>query len=270
MAPIFTVINHGNPHSAHIIATLAKFHSDPMVDGKSCSLEDLRRNYNGLNGRFFAFFENDIHMYSLNEIDMYDPQLLLSFDTKNNVTKRQWYTVAKWLKSVFNGSVSQELHGAFCDLFPPAVKVYKFTHDDDIIEEPNTEYGFRQSFVDTLKGKICVCEIIKPFTDKPYTIVLRDYDSNSYLRLFTGLFICSSWGVSSRDVQFLNVLWNYLNMNETHGDLCLEKRLIEDIESCKPQNGGRVEPEVYRESLDYVENLIKDKMFEPSIPKKFI
>lgn len=273
MAPIFTVINHGNPHSAHIITTLAKFHSDPMVDGKSCSLEDLRITYKGLNGRFFAFHDNDIHMYSLNEIDMYDPQLLLSFDTNVNITKRNWFTVSKWLKSVFNGNVSKELHTAFCELFPPAVKVEKFVPegDDDMIEEPVNEYGFRKSFITSVNGcKICVCEIVKPFTDKPYTIVLRDYDTNSYLRLFTGLFVCTSWGVSSKDVQFLHVLWKYLDMHETHGDICLEKRLHEDVESCKPENGGRAEPEVYRESLEYVENLLRDKMYEPIIPKKFI
>ncbi len=131
----------------------------------------------------------------------------------------------------------------------------------DYAEEPKEprfkEYGFEYD-IDTAKD-ICVCEIQKPYVDLPYTVVLRHFSRDGFLKLFTSLFICPSWGVAVADRLFLRALWYQLKME---GTFDLEVMLKDHTESCYP--GGSLapicEPEVYRLDLkDTIKQLVKKR-----------
>jgi hypothetical protein len=96
-----------------------------------------------------------------------------------------------------------------------------------------------------------IFEVIKPFTDRPYTAVIRDYAARGDLPFFTALYVCTTWGVASADHVFLEKIWNHLDMTSKYGPLDLQNRLKDNIEKCTPREGyvPEKEPEVYRMAI---------------------
>lgn len=105
---------------------------------------------------------------------------------------------------------------------------------------------------------VALFEIVKPYTDLPYTIVVRDYGNRGYLPIFTSLFICSSWGVCSEDIGFLKELWGFLGMA---GVFDIDELMKDATERCTPRQGflPEPEPEVYRRNIDQVLQIFMDK-----------
>lgn len=94
-------------------------------------------------------------------------------------------------------------------------------------------------------------EIVKPFTDLPYTSVIRMWSTRGHRAFFPSLFVCDSWGVSRYDVPFLEYVWKQL---EIEGVFDMDEMLKEATEKCYPSstNSPEPEPEVYRRSIEDV------------------
>ncbi len=123
-----------------------------------------------------------------------------------------------------------------------------YDYQDVDIKKPRFDaYGF--DFEVNPAQDVAVCEIQKPNVDQPYCVVLRHFSRDGYLKLFSSLFICPSWGVAREDHAFLKALWKELKME---GECDLEKLVKEHTESCRPDASGHwptCEPEVYRLDL---------------------
>lgn len=117
------------------------------------------------------------------------------------------------------------------------------TIDEDIVDDINKEYQFYSHMCK--ERDVGLYEIIKPYTDLPYTVVIRNFSQRGYLPLFSSLFICQSWGVCNDDIGFLKNLWDHLNMN---GVFDMDLLLKEAVDKCVPREGfcPEPEPEVYR------------------------
>jgi hypothetical protein len=127
-----------------------------------------------------------------------------------------------------------------------------------VVDDENTEYQFYSHICK--ERNVGFFEIIKPFTDLPYTVVVRNYSERGYLPLFTDLFICQSWGVCGNDILFLGNLWKYLKMD---GVFDMDLLLKNAVEKCFPREGFCPEPEpvVYRRYIYQVlETLQKNEV----------
>lgn len=106
---------------------------------------------------------------------------------------------------------------------------------------------------------ICLAEIVKPFVDRPYTIVLRNFEENGWKFLFSSIFFANSWGLCNEDFEFLKVLYEKLEMP---GECDLGKMLKEHTEKCTPGcfgEGVMCEPEIYRKTLEETVGILKRK-----------
>ena len=102
-------------------------------------------------------------------------------------------------------------------------------------------------------------QIDKPFTDRPYTTIIRSFKEQGYLPVFTSLYIDSSWGLGP-DNSFLAELWVHLGMNASTGLFDLDSRINDHIRRCSPDNGvPEAEPEVYRISIEELKNQMTNK-----------
>jgi hypothetical protein len=89
----------------------------------------------------------------------------------------------------------------------------------------------------------------KPFTDRPYTVLLRSFNGD-HTDFFSGLYASLSWGVAGTDQTFLQYCWSMLQME---GKFDLDKLVKERVERCE---NGEKEPELYRATLEFVEGLV--------------
>jgi len=121
--------------------------------------------------------------------------------------------------------------------------------DMDLDEDQRKMYAFREFYNE--ERNVALLEIKKPFTDLPYTVVIRDFKNRGLEPLFTSLYVCDSWGVSRFDAIFLEQLWTHLKMP---GELDLDTLLYAATQRCYPGEGRapEAEPEVYRRSLELV------------------
>jgi len=257
MAPGVTVFVYPNKKltNIHVIKTLEKYYP-PFVDGKNLSPVDMKHVYKGCNGKFFTCDIDDWIMYDLETVDLIPPSFLVTFDAGVRVKKEEWNTILKWVKAIFNGEDDYTLNEAVRKLIPPYVKCpEKITMSKQIepkVEPENRDYNFR--YVEDLDFDRCLFEVIKPFTDRPYTAVIRNFKEKGFLPFFTALYVCTSWGVCNHDHLFLERLWAHMNMEVKYGPLDLENRLKADIEKCLPREGHipEPEPEVYRLPIEEV------------------
>ncbi len=131
--------------------------------------------------------------------------------------------------------------------------------EDDGDTLVNDQYTFN-SFL-CPERNVSLFEIVKPHTDLPYTIVVRDFNNRGLLPVFTSLVICHSWGVCSEDLGFLKELWRFLEMEEEFGMFDIEALMKDATERCVPTEGRlpEPEPEVYRRTIDQVLQIFMDK-----------
>lgn len=250
MAPAFTVIT--DPSKTQDVSNLIKKLSDhyqPFVDSVHNTESEIKRIYNKSNAIFFRNGKK-ISLQDVNEFNI--PELVLT--REEPFTLEEEDLIHQWLMAVIDEYLDEDLDLKMKSLIPQpenlklVTPIYKKLMD--VPKGDPTEYGFRFALQERMD--FGVCEIIKPFTDKPYTVVLRKFKEKGFERLFTSLYICSSWGVCSHDHAFLHHLWKHLEMDKTFGVLDLQDRLRKDIQSCYPKEGEipNIEPEVYRLTLE--------------------
>jgi len=264
MAPFFTVLaNESNKLTTlHVSSTLKKYYPI-FVDGENKTPSQQKYKYKGANCKFFGLEDGEWLMFDLDVVDHITPNFLLSFDGDCKVSRQDWKTVLKWVKSIFEGEDDYELNEFMGKLVPKPVECpEKITLSKQIepkTEDVTPEYRFKYVIDEEIDRALF--QVDKPYTDRPYTAVIRNFSKRGFLPFFTALYVCTSWGVCSNDHLFLQRLWTHLNMEGEHGPLNLEQRLKEDIEKCLPGEGKvpEAEPEVYRVDIMGVREIWSNK-----------
>ena len=259
MAPFFTVFTQKNDRASGIINTLTKFYAPPLVDGISFYAQNFRDKYGTMTGKYFCFEGDQLLMFDNESIGIIQPQFVLSFDHGKKVSKGDWKTIVQYLDAIFYGVITDELKAKFEELVPKPVPIQPEPRPELKVVEADYEYlekdDYEFAYVVDLDCDLAICQVDKPHTDRPYTLVIRNYSSRDLAPLFTGLYVSQSWGVASHDYGFLVKLWGFLDLEKDHGPLNLEDRLKQDIERCK--SNPTLEPEMYRETLDQVKEKLR-------------
>lgn len=191
------------------------------------------------------------------------PDFILYFDESEELTDKDWEFLCKYFDRLFNYDIlpfvnqrgyylletaKEPAEIAWHEYKLPEIteKVDSMVCDTDSVEE---YYDFKEKFVN--ERDVALFEIRKPYTDLPYTMVVREFSKVGYLPLFSGFYIEMSWGVSPKDDAYLRFLWDQLKME---GDCDLEKLQKERALKCYPAKGVMPDPppEVYRKSIDDV------------------
>ena len=243
MAPFITLFCH-NPSTAdetELVKSVEKYYYifidselDPII---------MNRKYKESNAKFFGKNRDEWIMYDIDMIETIPPSIVVTFDLETIVSEEDWAIIYTFIKTLDN--VDEEVLEATFNLIPKAQPNEPLTvaplRDS---AKKNNEYMFSH-YIDKQKD-ICICEIYKPFTEQPYSCVIENFSVEDFYPLFTSLFVCTSWGVSPKDIMFLKHLWNHLDMK---GEFDLENRLKKVVEDCK---NGTPEPRVYRETIEQI------------------
>lgn len=251
MAPYITAFCHpqATPIETETVRVLDKYYTvfiDSEIDPTT-----IKEKYKGSRHKFFGRDKfDDWCSYEVDEVDKIPPLFVLTFDPD---TEPDWDLAFDFCVTIFSDEPDQELITEMYKMVPKPPLACKLcvAPSKDAVKE-NNEYMFSH-FISTEKD-MCVCQIDKPFTDKPYTLVIEEFSKNDFEPLFTGLYICNSWGVSPKDTIFLVHLWNHLDMKTKFGKIDLEERLKRSVMECRQ---GKPEPRVYRENIAHVKDLFK-------------
>lgn len=142
-----------------------------------------------------------------------------------------------WMEELIDGNLKVY---PYCD--PPP--------EPQLVELPvfEADQGSKEYVLENRLVNDCMFyQVTKPFTDRPYTTVVREFAKNGHKRFFTNLFVCNSWGVASKDIQFLYKAWGWLEME---GELDLDVLMKEATEACNEKM--EAEPEVWRAGMESV------------------
>lgn len=251
MAPFFTffVDKDDSGRCAPYIMKLDKYYPS-FADGVYISPPVMKKRYDGSNAKFFAMDFEDLIMFDLDTVSEIEPLLAITMDKSTRMNDEKWTVIYKFLKAVFSDEYVDltDIHKLVPPVPSPPEKT-QLLKSKEIPREQNKEYGFAYSVEDN----IAYCQVTKPYTDHPYTAVIRDFESKGFEPMFTALYVASSWGVCNHDHAFLERLWKYLNMP---GSLDLENRLKCEIQKCQE---GMPEPELYRLDISGVKEQLQNK-----------
>lgn len=254
MAPFFTLFcdRKTTDRQLEVVKTLEKYYSC-FIDSETEPLI-IKNKYKGSNHRFFSY-DKTWMIYKVDVVDLIQPEFVLTFDQDATVTKDEWNHCLEFIKTIFSEEPNESTILQMYDIVPkaPIAEKISIVPKKEVVKQ-NNEYLFSHK-VDKEKD-ILYCQIDKPFTDRPYTCVIDNYSKVGFLPVFTAFYICTSWGVAPADHIFLAHLWKYLEMKEKHGDFNLEQRLKDDIDECA---NGKPEPRVYRQTIEEVIELFKQK-----------
>lgn len=243
MAPFFTLFCHNpsTPEETELVKSIEKYYY-VFIDSE-LEPSTIDRKYKESNAKFFGMDRGEWVMYDIDLIETIAPLIVVTFDLETIVSEEDLAVIYTFVKTLDN--VDDEVLEATYNLIPKA-QLNETLTVAPLREsaKKNNEYMFSH-FIDKQKD-ICICEVYKPFTDLPYTCVIENFSVVDFIPLFTSLFICSSWGVSPKDIIFLKHLWKHLDMK---GEFDLENRLKKVVEECQ---AGAPEPRVYRETLEQV------------------
>lgn len=253
MAPYITAFCHkqATPEETEVVRVLDKYYK-VFIDSE-IEPQIIKEKYAGSNYYFFGKDEGEWTHIDLDLIDIIPPSWVITFDLDFEVTREQYQLCRDFRDTIFSDTPNQEIIDRMYELVPAALIAEKLTVAPlkDVVKQ-NNEYMFSH-WISTEKD-ICICQVDKPFTDKPFTCVIEEFSKNDFLPLFTAYYICSSWGVAPKDSIFLVHLWNHLDMRAKYGQIDLEQRLKKNIEDCQ---AGKPEPRVYRENIEHVKALFK-------------
>lgn len=253
MAPFFTIFQneHTKLMSAHCIHTIEQYYN-VTVEGILTCVGAIASKYGTVHSRFFVCEIDKWKMMTKDQLQSYGmAHFVLTFDENVAVEEESWEMILKWVQCIFDGEKNEQLNTLVGELIPSKGKGILVSSSGPAGDDTkaNTEYQFKY-IVDESRN-MGLFEVIKPFTDKPYCAVIRNFSVRGFLPFFTALYVSSSWGVASHDHLFLKKIWDHLEMGKEHGEFDLERRLKEDIAKCSADNpgGAEAEPEVYRMSI---------------------
>lgn len=206
----------------------------------------LKEKYGSSIHRFFGHDCDELIVFDVEVVDMIEPEFIVTFDKQ--ISKKEWRDIFLFFRNLL-------------DEIPDAKYFEKIKHLIDVqtkctlksstpqIEEAKYDHQYIFNMDLDEEKNIGFFEIQKPFTDRPYTTIIRNFKERGFLPLFTSLYIDSTWGLAM-DNNFLKQLWVHLGLNAKIGLLDLEKEVKDHISRCSPENGiPEAEPEVYRMNI---------------------
>jgi hypothetical protein len=244
---------------AKLIKTFHDLGYSTFVDGKHKSDYGwLMQNVEV--GKLFIYDSDEVYMFGKDQLDrdmIFTPDFAVIFNSEDQVTEEQWDCIHLYLK--------QHLTDEMIDM-TNTMKVHEMLGKPTFekaalpeVEAPvqQTHYSFDCKYLE--EDDIMLYQVIKPFTDLPYTSVTREYSRKGHIPFFTDLFICQSWGVARNDIGFLKHMWTELKMD---GEFDLESLMKDATEKCYPSetNMPNAEPEVYRRCIDDVIQILHEKI----------
>ena len=260
-SPFFTVLHRYNDtKTAHVINTLEKYYV-VYVDGTK-TISEIMHTYKGFNGKFFCFDEKWF-LLDVEDLEGEEPLFCVAFDSDHKTTPDEYRTLLQFVDRIFkNETLCDELWAKIQEIVqnPPVCKELPIPYKIEYpTPEPNTKYYF--NYEEDKNRNVCYCQIDKPYTDKPYVTIIRNFDDIGFLPMFTAFYVCSSWGITSCDQAFLSKIWNYLDMKKEHGPINLEERLKQAVLDCQPREGHvpNAEPEVYRVTISELKNMFQTR-----------
>lgn len=253
MAPFFTLFcnRQATKEQTENVRTLEKYYS-VFIDSEIEPVT-IKSKYGTSKHKFFGRDLGEWLMYDYETVDCIPPACVLTFDSDKKVSKKEWSTAYEFIKTIFSDHPDQQIIDEMYTVVPkaPIAEKLSVVPAKDVVKQ-NNEYMFSH-WMDTSKD-ICICQIDKPFTDRPYTCVIEKFSEVDFIPMFTAFYICSSWGVAAQDSIFLVHLWNHLDMKSRFGQINLEQRLKDRIKACED---GEPEPRVYRENIESVKALLQ-------------
>ena len=209
--------------------------------------------------RFYTIKNKMVYDYTVENMDEemdIKPNIAVAFDVDTKMYSENWKLILQFLKySLFGDDMKEADLDLVREFLPLPVKEKQEFVPPESASLPDY-YSFETHF-DEEKDTM-IYQIIKPFTDLPYTTITREFSRVGHTPFFTSLFICQSWGICKEDIAFLHQVWKNLKMG---GEFNLDLLLKERTEKCYPSSGQAPEPEpvVYRRSLLQVLQLLEKR-----------
>lgn len=246
-----------NTHKRTKEVNILRKHFEIYVDAVNTDPILIKAKYGGSYHRFFAHDADELIMYDMEIIDLIEPEFIITFEKE--LTEDEWNDILLYFENLLQEKEDESLFTKIKDLIFVQKNCEMLV--DKIEEEPpkeqNKQYLFNMEI--DAERDMGFFQIDKPFTDRPYTTIIRSFSTAGYLPVFTSLYIDPSWGLG-KDNSFLAELWVHLGMNASTGLLDLDSRVKDHIRRCSPEDGiPEAEPEVYRMSIEQLKNQMTNK-----------
>lgn len=241
-----------------IVKRFLELNFAPLVDSNhKKSHEWFINNVKPVPHKLFSFEQQNIYFYEVDDLhtDMdFTPNVLIHWNQGDIIEEEQWRWIREWLVYKFYTCydfldyMNDEILRADLLMKRPE-KFIATLPEEKPVEENNECYSFQTHFLE--EKNTMLYEVKKPFTDLPYTSVIRNFSERGHKAFFPTLYICQSWGVSRYDLSFLSFMWKELKLE---GDFDMDSMLKEATEKCYPSENGppEPEPEVYRRGISDV------------------
>lgn len=236
----------------------------PMVDSLHAdSYEWFVKNVKPCPHRLFSidFQEQEILFYEVDELseDMeFLPDMLVYFNEDRTMDVVQWIYVKHWMQFHLFGGIETEFVAKAAEIMKPPF-FEKTTITAPVQPQKEVQfYGYRHEYLE--EDDIMLYEITKPYTDLPYTSLIRNFSVKGHKAFFPTLYICPSWGVSRYDLPFLKSLW-VEEFGFDANEFDMDKMLQMATDACYPKEGviPEPEPEVYRRVIEDVKHTLKKR-----------
>jgi hypothetical protein len=219
-------------------------------------------------GRLFIYNGDEVYMFEKEKLSnpmAFTPDFAVLFNNNEEISLEQWKSIHLYIQQHLTDEMIDMTNTMKVHELLGKPTFQKVELEDIKMAPQNDHYCFQSKYLED--EDIMLYEVIKPFTDLPYTSVTRNYKEKGHVPFFTDLFICQSWGVARSDIAFLNQMWSYLQMD---GDFNLDSLMKAATEKCYPSDDKlpEAEPEVYRRSLEDVTKILDEKKsrFVKTIP----
>lgn len=214
--------------------------------------------------RLFFTELDRLECYEISDITekmVHAPTFVVYYNTEDEINAHDWSVISRYFEAMLYALTpprttsrrASMLLGIKEKILP--IDDFGDGMDVDDFEVPE-DYGFSCAHIED--RDMLLASIEKPYTDLPFTLVIREFKERGYLPIFSGLFISKAWGVCSADIVFLSKLWVHLKMK---GEFNLEKIMEEAVARCLPSDTHipEPEPELYRRTIDEVKQTLAKK-----------
>lgn len=249
----------------HLLIELNRLEYAPMVDAvHSNSYDWFKNNVEACPHKMFVANakKKELLFYQIDQIDreiMFAPDVIVYFNEDYVCSPSSWLAIKMWFHFILFKSDETELVKVGASLMKkPYKEIVGAVEMERESEEKSRFYSFRYYHME--EDDVMLFEVCKPFTDLPYTSVIRSFSLVGPKPFFPSLYICTSWGVSRYDLPFLKHLWE-VEFHWNVLDFDMDKMLKEATEACYPTPGmiPQMEPEVYRRTIEQVVETLSER-----------
>lgn len=210
-------------------------------------------------GRLFIYDGDIVYMFQKEKLEpsmSFTPDFVVVFNNDAEVDEEQWNSIHMYIQQHLTDDVIDMTNTMKVHQLLGKPTSQKVELEDVPPVHHSDHYQFDSKYLED--EDIMLYQVIKPFTDLPYTSITRNYSLKGHVPFFTDLFICQSWGVARGDIAFLKHMWTQLKMD---GEFDLEKLMKTATEKCYPSDSNlpEPEPEVYRRNMDDVIKILQEK-----------